>query len=323
MNELLDLILLAADLEHLTYDPKKPGQGFVIETKRDAQRGVTATAIVTDGTLRVGDMIAAERVSGQVKALDDFSGKPIVSAEPSVPVRILGFSDVPPIGGTFRVGAITPSAAAKAAQSERRPDGQAAVTEKDARILRVILKADVSGSLEALHQIVTYLPLPEGMTLKIMDSGIGEITDGDIQHAISTGSMVIGFRTDITKAAENLAKVHKVKVLTSEIVYELVKALEAEAKALAGEENAGELEVLAIFGKKGSAQVVGGRVVKGSVNRNAAFAVARGKDRVGEGRLINLQQNKKDAVSVAEGSECGLLVEAEKDIKVKDHLLFR
>ena len=266
VNELLDLILLAADLEHLVYDPKKPGEGFVIEAKRDSRRGITATAIITDGTLRLGDAIAAESVGGQVKALEDFAGKRITSAEPSAPVRILGFFDVPAIGTTFRAGITPTPVAAGTAPVAPRPAAQAPAG-KNTRTLRVILKADVAGSLEALTQIVTHLPLPEGMTLKIMDSGIGEISDGDIQHAISTGSTVIGFRIESTKAAENLAKVHKVKILASEIVYELVKALEAEAKILGGEQIAGELEVLAIFGKKDDAQIVGGRVAKGIVKK--------------------------------------------------------
>lgn len=321
VGELLDLILLAADLEHLTYDPKKPGEGFIIETKRDSRRGITAAAIVTDGTLRVGDPIAAENIGGQVKALEDFLGKRIASAEPSSPVRVLGFEDVPQVGVAFRAGKVLTGATV--AVSVSRAARPIAAPTKEENILRVILKADVAGSLEALVQIMTHLPLPKDMTLKIMDSGIGEITDGDIQHAISTGATVVGFRAEPTKAAENLAKAHRIKILSSEIVYELVKALEEEAKALGGEQIAGELEVLAIFGKKDDEQIVGGRVARGAIKRNASFGVIRGALRIAEGRIVNLQQSKRDAVEVGEGNECGLLVKAEKDIKVGDRIVTR
>lgn len=326
VNELLDLILLAAEVEHLTYDPAASAEGFIIEAKRDGRSGVVAHAIMRNGTLRVGDRIAADSVGGQVKALENFLGKRVQSAEPSSPVRISGFEGVPPVGAVFRVGALSEVTKAVGVTSAQKPIAPAVpVTPvaKGENVLRVMLKADVAGSLEALTQIMTHLPLPKNTKLKIMDSGIGEITDGDVQHAISTGSTIIGFRTEPTKAADTLAKIHKVKIMASEIVYELVKALEAEAKAMAGEQIAGELEVLAIFGKKDAAQIVGGRVVKGVVKKNETFGVIRGTDRIAEGRIVNLQQSKRDAAEVTEGNECGLLVKAEKDIKVGDRIVTR
>lgn len=323
VNELLDLLLLAADVEHLSYDPAKEGEGIILEAKRDSRRGVTVTAIVTDGTLRIGVRISAADVRGQVKALEDCAGKRIASAEPSTPVVILGFEDVPPVGAKFQTGeaagAVVVPAVPKPAAA-RVPEPTA--NKEEMNILRVMLKADVAGSLEALNEIVSHLPLPKAVTLKIMEAGIGEITDGDIQHAISTGSLVIGFRAKITKAADNLAKAHRVKVCMSDIVYELVKALELEAKALHGEELTGELEILALFGKKDDAQIIGGRVTKGIVKKNASFRVMRGVDRITEGRIVNLQQMRKDAAEVNEGNECGLLIKAEKDIRVGDRLVF-
>lgn len=325
VSELLDLILLAADVEHLSYDPTQAGEGVILEAKRDSRRGVTVTAIVTDGTIRIGDRIASVNAGGQVKALEDSSGKRIARAEPSAPVLILGFEEVPAVGAAFRTGeaaGITAASPAVPKPAPARVSELEAGNKEEMNILRVMLKADVVGSLEALTEIVSHLPLPKNVTFKVMETGIGEITDGDIQHAISTGSIMVGFRADITKAADNLAKAHRVKMFMSDIVYELVKSLELEIKVLGGEELVGELEILAVFGKKDDAQVIGGRVIKGVVKKNASFRVMRGVDRITEGRIVNLQQMRKDAAEVKEGNECGLLVKAEKDIRVGDRLMF-
>ena len=246
--ELLDTILLTAELSDFRCDTSRAGEGVILEAKIDGRRGIVATGIVKDGTIRVGEKLAAGSAVGKVKGLENFLGERIREATPSSPVRISGFDELPAIGDKFVVGATfiqepkERGAAAKAVVAGGPEKGD---------VLTLILKADVAGSLECLSQIIKALPAPHGVSVKVFSEAVGEITDGDVKLAVSVGGTVIGFRVKPTKPASQLAEVHDVAIVASDIVYELVKAVEERFKSLGHAQVKAEMEILAIFGKKG------------------------------------------------------------------------
>ncbi len=333
VNELLDLVLLTAEMENLTYDPKATGQGFILEAKMDSRRGAVATAVIKNGSIRQGDYIKAHDAFGKIKILENFLGKQIKEAAPSSPVRILGFETLPKVGEEFLAGPdIKPNTANPLAVSLSNPPmikpaiGKPAIAKTAAEkegTVRLILKADVTGSLEALAEIIKGLPKKEEREIEIIDEGVGEITDGDVNLAISTKAIIIGFKVGANKAAETLARTQNIKIIQSEVIYELLKAVE-EAMAFFGKKIArGKLEVLAVFDKKGAKQVIGGRVTEGSILNNAVLEVERRNGILGNGKVVNLQQAKKDVKNVPAGNECGMLFDSRVEIKVGDQLVMR
>lgn len=323
VNELLDLILLAAEVEGLSYSPQNKGRGIIIEAKLSNRRGIEAAAIVKDGVLRVGDEIATPTAAGRVKILENFLGERVKELSPSSPALILGFEDLPQVGEEFMAGKFVLEVFAPgkdATKTARRKialkaEAPAAAEEK----IKVILRADVAGSLEALSDILK--SLPDGK-LQIIDEAVGDVTDGDVHLAISTGAIIIGFKTKVIKSAETLAKNNEVRIISSDIVYELVKAIEDLLKE-GIRETKGELEILATFSKKGNRQVVGGRVVKGMLRKNARVEVWRGTECLSEGKIVNLQESKKDVQQLSEGKEGGLMIESATVIEKGDRIVQR
>jgi len=308
VHELLDLILLAAEMEDLNYDPAAPVSGFVLESKMDSQRGLVATVIVKNGVLKIG---------GKIKILENFLGKSVKEISPSSPAIMMGFESLPMIGEEFSVEngeiKIRTIALVKPLPS----------AETDKNVITILLKADVAGSLEALSEVLKNLPVPEETKIKIIYETVGNITDGDVNIAVPTKALVIGFNTKASKAAENLAKSQKIKIIQSNIIYELVKALESEIASAQKEKIKGDLEILAVFGKKGTNQIVGGKVIIGEIKNNAVIEIQRKNEILGQGKIINLQQKKVDAQKVESGNEAGLLVDSKISIQIGDHIILR
>lgn len=334
INELLDLILLAAEMEQLTYNPESKAKGVIIESKMDSRRGLTAVAIVKDGVLKVGDEIATASATGKLKILENFLSERVDKLSPSSPALILGFENLPQIGEEFFSGKIElwelhpvrneiSNGVQPLQKEEVGVSGQPVPSNIQAeQKINLILKADVSGSLEALAEIIESFPKTE-----IISQSVGDITDGDIKSAQNTKAVIIGFKTRVSKAAENLATAQGVKVITSEIIYELLKNLEEEFKSLEEPAINGRLEILAIFGKKsgsakGGRQVVGGRVIVGTFKNNLAVKIQRQEETVGQGKIINLQCQKQDISQVGENEECGLLLESDVIVNIGDQLIY-
>lgn len=314
IGELLDLILLAAELEGLTYDPTAKASGIIIESKMDSRRGLAVAVIVKDGILRVGDEITTASAVGKVKILENFLGERVDKLEPSSPALIVGFENLPQIGEEFFSGKVE-LAEIKPVNREIR-EISAQISE-DSRI-NFILKADVSGSLEALSEIIKTIS-----NVKIISESVGDITDGDVKSALNTNAIIIGFKTRVNKAAENLAKAQDIKIITSEIIYELIKKLEEEIENLKEPEINGQLEILAVFDKRaGKRQVIGGRAISGSFKNNLIVDIQREEKIIGQGKIINLQCKKQDIGQVSEGEECGILLEADILVSVGDKLIY-
>ncbi|MBI2592945.1 MAG: GTP-binding protein [Candidatus Colwellbacteria bacterium] len=310
-SKLLDLISLLADVEGLTYDPAAKAHGFVLETHKDSRRGITASLILKDGTLREGEDIVTQTAFGKIKNLDNFLGQKVKELVPSAPASVLGFETAPEVGEEFWAGKVV---LAEIKVPDKREEIAPVSDEEDK--VSVILKADTAGSLEALKQIIGHL-------ISLREGSVGEVTDGDIQKAISTKSIIIGFGVKVSKAAQGLARIHGVRVFTSEIIYELLKSLEDYVKGKEGPGISGELEVLKVFNNKEKRQIIGGKVLLGWIAKGLDGEIFRNEGVLGKGRVINLQENKNDVEEVAAGKECGILFQSDVRINPGDKLVFR
>lgn len=323
VNELLDLINLTAELENLTYDPNAPGSGFILEAKMDSRRGMEVVAILTNGTVKRGQEIATASARGKIKILENFLGKTADNLQPSSPLRIIGFETLPKVGEEFQAGEGALAISQKGAQiSAAKVDSGPIRSEEPKEALRVILKASDVGSLEALSALMKTVKSEKPLT--ILDESIGDVNDNDVKSAIASKATVLGFKTKIIKTAKNLAEIHGVKILVSDIVYELVKTIEEFLKKPFEAAALGELQVLAVFSQeKPEKQVIGGRVLKGLIRNRAQFEILRGEENVGRGHILNIQEQKKDVNQVNEGSEAGLFINSAILIKVDDRLLLK
>ena len=319
VKELLDLILLAADLEELKADPNALCQGVIIESKIDPRRGISAVLIIENGTLRIGDEIATSSARGKVKMMEDFLGQPVKQVSFSSPVLVVGFENLPQIGEQFSAGKMISVSQSENILSPNKVGPTEALSLKKT-IIKLILKADVSGSLEALIEIVKSLE-NEDIGIEIILAEVGDILENDVKLALSSSALILGFKVKIRKGAESLVRIHEIKIINSEIIYELFQNLKQIIKEIPKEgEVKGILEILAIFGKKNSKQIVGGKMLEGKFNKGAKLEIWRQSLKIGEGKIINLQVKKLDAIEVQAGEECGILLDPDVTIKVGDQL---
>ncbi len=317
VDELLDLINLTAEVEGLEYDPDKPGEGVIIKSNRSSKRGIMVGVIIKNGVVKKGDKIFSEKSSqGKIKIIENFLGEQVNELRPSSPALILGFDNLPEVGEKFKIGAKPELNKATEENKNKEPKS----TESEENSIKVIIKADESGSLEALHGLINRISKESPM--EIIDEGVGDISETDIKNALSFKAVIVGFNTGVYKSAGNISKTEKINIITSNIIYELEDKLREYIKSEAVKEER-IIEVLATFGKQeGNRQIIGGKVIKGYVENNEKFEVFRGDKKVGEGRIINLQSQKEDIPKAEEEQEVGLLVESEVDILEGHHLVF-
>jgi len=336
VSDLLDLLLLAADVEDLKFDPSAPASGFVLEVRRDPRRGIEASIIIKNGTLRRGDAVKTHTASGKVKILENFLEEAVAVLEPSAPALVIGFESLPKVGEEFAVGELT---TVKSAVRSTGITGKAVPATMSAakklNTLNLILKASDSGSLEALSVVLRGVADKEGLkrgkVLNIIEEAVGDVTDGDVKHALATGSTIIGFKNKVEKGAATLAEAQSATIITSKIVYDLAKAVEDFLTGAAGPAAAGELEVLAVFNQeKLEKQLVGGRVVNGIFRGKSSFDIVRKGDGgeevrapIGHGRVLELREKKAEIAQAEKGKEIGVLVNTTVLIKVGDKLVIR
>jgi len=317
INELLDLILLAAEMENLTYSPDENASGFIIEAKADSRRGIVVSTIVKNGILKIGNRISTANACGKIKTLENFLGEKIETLSPSSPAMILGFETLPQIGEEFISGdidlmEIETEAPKKAAGLTAPNNGKL--------FLNLILKADVSGSLETLSEIIKNIQ-SESVGVNIFDASIGEITDGDIKNAVSTKAVIVGFRTKTNKIAENLAKAQNIKIISSEIIYKLVEAVQEEMKLLEKPLPLGEFEVVKIFSQKGKEQLIGGKVISGVIKKNARLKILRNENEIGSSKAASIRKFKQEVNQVIVNEECGIIIESDIIVSAGDKLI--
>lgn len=322
--ELLELILLMAEMEEgLKTDIQKSAEGVVVESYSDNLRGPTATLLLTAGILKAGDIIGTPSAWTKIKSLESFQKLPLEKAMPSDPVIVFGFNQVPKVGEEFKVFPDSESAESHLQASEVKPPKVVEISEGK-QVLNLILKADVLGSIEAIEGILRNLP-QEKVALRILKSEVGDINESDVKLAKGGRALVLGFRVKTDAAAKKISERDRIKIMPFEIIYDLVEGVRKfMEKILAPEEtrlNFGKIKVLATFTSEKNRQVVGGRAIEGEIKRGTLIEVFRNEEKVGQGKLVNLQRNKKDIELITKGDECGILFEGDAKIETGDILL--
>ena len=323
LDELIEMILLVADLQELKANPKRSAIGTIVEAKLDKGRGPVATALVQTGTLKVGDIIVVGETYGRVRALENDKGKRVTKAGPATAVVILGLSDVPQAGDILRVvsdekEARTTVEARKSAAAARSGEGSGRATLEDlykqiqagqAKELRIILKSDVSGSLGAITHALEQLDQDE-IRLNILLEGAGDITDNDIMLAAASNAIVVGFSTKITDTARRAAEVEGVDVRLYDIIYKLTDDVDAALKGLLEpvivEVVEGRAEVRQVIRVGKNTVIAGSFVTDGRIVRSGNARVWRSSKVIATDRIESLRRFRDDVREVGTNYECGI-----------------
>jgi translation initiation factor IF-2 len=274
------------------------------------------------------DAIAAESAYGQIKVMEDFLGRHMDKAEPSTPVLITGFNTVPPVGEEWQVMASLDEARAKAEikrESEKRKREQVEFLDikEDQKVLNIVLKADFSGSLEAIREALKSIPQNE-IIMRVIKGEVGDINENDVKLAHSAKAKIFGFRVKSTEVADKLAQRDNVKITLWQIIYELIQTIRHNASILLSpeiiKEKQGRLRILATFKQDGKKQIIGGRVASGKIKRGALADIFRSEEFIGNGRISQLQVNKQSVAEALKDKECGLLFESDVTVEKSDIL---
>jgi len=337
VDELLEAILMQAELLELTAAVDGPAQGVVIEARIDKGRGAVASVLIQRGTLKVGDMVLAGMHYGRVRAMSDENGKPIKSAGPSIPVEILGLPEAPDAGDEFLVVADERKAREVAdfrgiKQREERLTRQqgmrlenlfANMGKKEASAVNIVLKADVRGSLEALTQSLHGLSTDE-VKVAIVGAGVGAITESDVSLAESTGAVILGFNVGADNAARAKCQADGIDLRYYSIIYQLLDDVKAAMSGLLAPEHRetilGVALVREVFRSSKFGAAAGCMGIEGTLYRNKPIRVLRDEVVVFQGELESLRRFKDDVQEVRNGIECGLAVKGYNDIRVGDKI---
>jgi translation initiation factor IF-2 len=320
--DLLDIIVLAADLAELKADTSASATGQIIEGKMDSKRGNTATLIIKDGTLKNGTFVVCGTAFAPVRIMEDFTGKSVKEAGPSMPVRLVGFGDIPKIGDHFTVVASKKEAEALAEKNspELVPQERKMATLPT---IPILIKADVLGTIEAIeHELSKFTS--ERIAVRVIDTGVGDITASDIQNVSATkGSIVVGFNVKVERQATDLAERLGVEIDTFDIIYELSDwlntALKNRTPQVEEMKITGKVKVIKYFSSQKYVHVLGARVEEGVIKMKQKVRITRRDVEVGKGIIRNLQQYKSDVQQVEEG-EFGLQLETRNEVAPGDHL---
>jgi translation initiation factor IF-2 len=333
--QLLEMILLQADVLELKANPNRLAKGTIVEARLDRGRGPVATVLVQEGTLRQGDAFVVGTQYGRVRAMVDDKGQRIDAAGPSTPVEILGLGGVPEAGDTFV--AVQDDQKARQVAEHRRGKQRGAELARTAKVsldelyqqiqagevreLKVILKADVQGSVEAIAEALRRLSTDD-VRLNVLHGSVGAITESDVSLATASGAIVIAFNVRPEPKAAALAERHGVEIRTYSVIYEAVNdvrdALEGLLEPTLQEKVLGRAEVRQTFMVSGVGQVAGCFVTDGKLVRGAQARLLRDHVVVHQGRLATLKRFKDDVREVASGYECGTSLEGYQDVKVGD-----
>ncbi len=330
INELLDMLLLTAEMEekNIKADPEAEASGTIIESHIDRGQGPVATVLIQNGALKIGDpMIFNGLLYGKVRALEDYTGKNVKSAGPSMPVKIIGLKMAPEIGDIMRVGQgekIKASKIFSLAKDAAKP-AEEKKEAADAKSINLIIKSDVLGSGEAIEGSLAKIDFEE-IKINIISKGLGNITEGDIERAQSNKAKILGFNVKITPLAQRLAREKNIDVKTYGIIYELINDIKNQAGGLVEQKtqrtDLGRMKVLAVFRTEKSSQIAGGRVIDGKIETDSLIEVLRDKEIISEGKLAQLQIAKQNVKTVEANQECGINFEGKPVIQAGDILQF-
>jgi len=326
IDELLETINLVAELEELHADLDVPAKGLVVEAELNHRRGPTATFITKEGILKIGDSVALSSTFGKIKAMDNFRGEPVESANPGTPALVFGLENVPLVGDKFKVVSSIEEAQKFAEEESRKynVDGEVLETAPDLKILNIVLKADVQGTLEAAREVLKGIS-GENFAIRILSQSVGEIVEADIKLAATANAFIVGFRTKLNSRSVDFAKQMKVEIAISEIIYDLVEKVRAKINEFLSAEkkevSVGELKIMAVFHTEKTRMIVGGRVIEGEIRRGVKARVLREDEEIGDGKIAQVKIGDKPAEKpVPKGQECGVLFEGQIKIEAGDVL---
>lgn len=333
ISELLENLLLVAEIEELKANPAQPAVGVVIEAKLDKTKGPLATVLVHTGTLKLGDTLVAGTTWGRLKAMFNYTGKQVRKAEPATPVELLGLNNVPQVGDTLTV--MADERQARAFIQEHLYEAQRKSVRLDnlfdqistgkIKDLNVILKTDVQGSIEPIRVSLEQLNTEE-VKVRIIHSGTGNITETDVMLAAASKGLIIGFGVGSETGARRSASVEGVDIRHYDIIYNLVDDVDKALKGLLEpsyiEVIEGQAEVRAVFSSRKTANIAGVYITEGKASRNSSVRVRRQKQVVSESVVSSLRRFKDDVKEVAAGYECGISIKDFNDFQAGDLLEF-
>ncbi len=331
IKELLEYIILTADLKAYKADPTANPQGVVIESHQEVGLGAVASVLVRNGTLRLGQVLVIGQTHGKIRSMQNYLGKRVAVAGPSTPVRIAGLQEIPNFGESFTAVAtekearqLTEQATNQGAQRTIQDISQALV-EGRADTLRIVLKVDAQGSLEALQSSITKLEAP-GVKTRIIHGAIGDVTLSDVQLAAASQAVIFGFQVivspQVKKAADNLG----VTVTTYKIIYDLLNQIQAIMTGLVKVEKVkvekGRLKVKKVFRTTKDTQILGGEITQGVALGRSIVVLQREGEVLGEGKVTSLQKGPESVKELEAVQDCGLSIQLGEKVKEGDMLIF-
>ncbi len=338
LNDLLEMILLLADVVEIKANPKVEAQGVILEARLDPKKGPLATVIVRHGILTPGSAFICGLTQGKVRALFDENGKALKRAEPSMPVEVLGFADVPVSGDILQVVPNPETAKEIVAhrlsrvKKEEAPRAERVslddlfkrIEEGGVKELSLIIKADVQGSVEVLRDILPPLASDQ-IKIKIIHAATGSIAESDILLASASGAIILGYNVQPSQKVTDLAKMNNVEIRSYDVIYQLTEdirdALAGMLEPVEKEVTIGRAEIRRIFQIPRVGTIAGCYVQEGKITRNAGARVMRGPEVVSEGRIVSLKRIKENVTEVAKGLECGIGLDKSKDIQQGDVII--
>ena len=336
IDELLENVVLVAEMKELRANPNRRAKGIIIESKLDKGAGPLATVLVQNGTLRTGDIVIAGTAVGRVRTMRDHTGRTLKEAGPSVPVEIMGLADVPDAGDEF--AAVEDERMARTLADQRRDAAKEEVFKANARAnlndlfaqisegvkeLNIIVKADVAGSAEAVKQSLEKITNEE-VKVRVIHSAVGGIIEGDVMLAAASNAIIVGFNVRPDKAAIDSAERQNVEIRTYRVIYECIEEIEASMKGMLApkykEAVLGHAEVRQTIRVPGVGTIAGSYVQDGKITRQAQIRVVRDGIVIFEDKISSLRRFKDDVKEVADGYECGIGLDKFNDIKIGDVL---
>lgn len=321
VNELLEMIILTADVMELKADPDATPEGIVIEANLDKQVGPLATVLVYNGTLHTGQVVVVGKTFGRIRSIQDDLGSKIASAGPARPVQIVGLKDVPVFGE--RLSAV-PNEKVARSMTQTTVSGHTGAGE-DANTVKIVLKADVGGSLAALEDSIRKLSNKDA-TVEIISSGIGQVTENDVTLAQTANAAVISFRTPLAKRIIELSEKANIFIKDYWIIYDVLEYLQAELKRIATPvfvtTEIGRLKVLEVFSQKKQEVIAGGEVTQGLAAKKHDVVIYRDKEEIGKGKVSTIKIGKVETDQVNPGEQCGLSLQTEVVLEKGDIIAF-
>lgn len=331
IEDLLSLILILSEMENFTADPEEDASGFVIEADLDPKRGIQATLIIKNGSIRKGMTVVAEDSMTSTRMIQNFKGEMIDSASFSSPIRLCGFDKMPRVGSSFK-SFQNKKEAEKYAENFKNLEIKPAVAkgsgEASKKIIPILLKTDVSGTLEAIEKEISKIKSKGAIgaespsaEFKIISKGVGPISESDIKSA-SDNAIIIGFNVRADKSAEEIARKRGLTISFFDVIYKMTEYLEAEMEKrrprVETVETTGKAKIIRAFSRTKERQIIGGKVIEGNMLLNGTVKIMRREFEIGRGKIVNLEKGKIKTSAVEEGAEFGMMLESKIEIAPGD-----